>query len=102
MDVHIGTLSKAVGSQGGFVACSVALKSLLLNRGRPYVFSTSLPLPSVAAAHEAVRVSIEVHHPPIVPYLQPGLFKIQVAQLPQEDCCSLLATNSTLSHSAVH
>lgn len=57
VDVHIGTLSKAVGSQGGFVACSRNVKSLLLNRGRPYVYSTALPLPTVAAASAAIRVS---------------------------------------------
>ncbi len=65
VDVHIGTLSKAIGAQGGFVACSRSVKSLLLNRGRPYVFSTALPLPTVAAASAAIRVSEEVrlfHH----------------------------------------
>ena len=57
VDVHVGTLSKAVGSQGGFVACSRNIKSLLLNRGRPYVYSTALPLPTVAAASAALKVS---------------------------------------------
>lgn len=60
VDVHIGTLSKAAGAHGGFVACSAALKSLLLNRGRPYVFSTALTVPVVAAALAAVRVNEQV------------------------------------------
>ena len=60
VDVHIGTLSKAIGSQGGFVACSRRIKSLLLNRGRPYVYSTALPLPTVAAASAAIQVSENV------------------------------------------
>ena len=60
VDVHIGTLSKAVGAHGGFVACSAALKSLLLNKGRPYVFSTALTVPVVAAALAAVRVNEQV------------------------------------------
>lgn len=60
VDVHVGTLSKAVGSQGGFVACSADMKRLLMNRGRPYVFSTALTLPSVAAAQAALVVNRQV------------------------------------------
>lgn len=57
VDLHVGTLSKAFGAQGGFVATSRGLKSWLMNRGRSFVYSTSLPTPVVAAAHEALRVS---------------------------------------------
>ncbi|EIE27590.1 PLP-dependent transferase [Coccomyxa subellipsoidea C-169] len=57
VDVHIGTLSKAVGAHGGFVACRAELKTLLLNKGRPYVFSTALPAPVVAAAIAALQVN---------------------------------------------
>ncbi|KAG2427191.1 hypothetical protein HXX76_010910 [Chlamydomonas incerta] len=57
VDLHVGTLSKAFGALGGFVACSSAMKALLLNRGRAYVYSTSLPVPVVEAAAAALRVS---------------------------------------------
>ncbi|KAF6252194.1 PLP-dependent transferase [Scenedesmus sp. NREL 46B-D3] len=57
VDVHIGTLSKAVGAQGGFVACSSQVRALLLNRGRSVIYSTALPVPVVAAARAALRVS---------------------------------------------
>ncbi|WIA31389.1 hypothetical protein OEZ86_002288 [Tetradesmus obliquus] len=57
IDVHIGTLSKAIGAQGGFVACSSKLRALLLNRGRSVIYSTALPVPVVAAARAALRVS---------------------------------------------
>lgn len=57
VDVHVGTLSKAFGAHGGFVACDASLKHLLLSRGRPGVYSTALPLPAVAAAAAALRVA---------------------------------------------
>ena len=62
VDIHIGTLSKAVGAHGGFVACRTDLKSLLLNKGRPYIFSTALAVPVVAAALTAIRVNEQVRH----------------------------------------
>jgi len=57
VDVHVGTLSKAFGSMGGFVATTRSLKELLINTGRAYVYSTALPLPVVAAAQAALAVS---------------------------------------------
>ncbi len=56
VEIKVGTLSKAFGAQGGFVACSRRLRRWLLNSGRPFVFSTALPLPTVAAAREALAV----------------------------------------------
>lgn len=57
VDLHIGTLSKAFGAHGGFVACSSELKRLLVSRGRPGIYSTALPAPAVAAATAALEVS---------------------------------------------
>ncbi|HLV68303.1 MAG TPA: 8-amino-7-oxononanoate synthase [Polyangiaceae bacterium] len=47
-DVLIGTLGKAVGSQGAFVAGSTALRTFLWNRARSFVFSTA-PSPELCA-----------------------------------------------------
>jgi glycine C-acetyltransferase len=47
--VQVGTLSKAIGVLGGYVAGPKALIELLWHRGRPFLFSTSHP-PGVAAA----------------------------------------------------
>ena len=46
--IQVGTLSKAIGALGGYVAGSKALREWLIQRGRPYLFSTSHP-PSVVA-----------------------------------------------------
>jgi glycine C-acetyltransferase len=46
--LQIGTLSKAIGAVGGYVACSQDVKDFLLQRARPVLFSTSQP-PSVVA-----------------------------------------------------
>jgi len=49
VDIQVGTLSKAVGVLGGYVAGSAALIEFLYHRARPFLFSTSHP-PAVAAA----------------------------------------------------
>ena len=57
--IQVGTLSKAVGSLGGYVAGSLALRELLTQRARPFLFSTSHPPAVVAACREALRVMQE-------------------------------------------
>ena len=55
-DVQMGTLSKAVGSSGGYVCGSSELISWLENRARSLMFTTGLPPASVAAATAALRI----------------------------------------------
>lgn len=55
--VRIGTLSKAFGSTGGFVAGSRQLIDWLYNRARPYVFSTAPPAATAAASLAALEIA---------------------------------------------
>jgi glycine C-acetyltransferase len=57
--IQVGTLSKAVGVVGGYVAGSATLRDLLTQRSRPFLFSTSAPPAVVAACIEAVAVMRE-------------------------------------------
>jgi len=52
IDIHFGTLGKAIGSAGGYVAGNATLINFLLNKARSFIFSTA-PLPAAAAAATA-------------------------------------------------
>jgi 8-amino-7-oxononanoate synthase len=54
--IRVGTLSKALGSVGGFVAGSRALIDWLVNHARTMIYSTALPSPAAAAAREALDI----------------------------------------------
>jgi len=56
IDVLVGTLGKALGSFGAFVAGSIALRELLVNTARPFIFSCALAPPQVEAARAALRI----------------------------------------------
>jgi glycine C-acetyltransferase len=56
VDVQVGTLSKAIGVLGGFIAGPNQLIEWLQNRGRPFLFSTSAPPAAVAACIEALDI----------------------------------------------
>ena len=57
--IQVGTLSKAVGVLGGYVAGSLALREVLIQRARPFLFSTSHPPAVAAACREAIRIMVE-------------------------------------------
>ena len=57
--IQVGTLSKAVGVLGGYVAGSQSLRDILIQRARPFLFSTSHPPAVAAACLEAIRIMQE-------------------------------------------
>ena len=59
VDVQVGTMSKAFGVLGGYVAGSRNLRDMLIQRARPFLFSTSHPPADAAACREAIRVMLE-------------------------------------------
>jgi glycine C-acetyltransferase/8-amino-7-oxononanoate synthase len=56
IDVVIGTLGKALGSYGAYVACDEEVAALLTNSARSFIFSTAPPPPAVAGALAALDV----------------------------------------------
>jgi 8-amino-7-oxononanoate synthase len=61
VQVRVGTLSKAFGSHGGYVVGERRLIDWLVNRARPYVFSTAAP--AAVAAASLAALEIVVHEP---------------------------------------
>ena len=55
-DILIGTCSKTLGSEGGFVCGSKLLIDFLLNTARSFIFSTALPAGAAAAALQALEI----------------------------------------------
>ena len=79
--IQVGTLSKAVGVLGGYVAGSQDLRDILTQRARPFLFSTSHPPAVAAACLEAIHVLEE--EPELIERLWANTrrFKAELARL---------------------
>ena len=81
IDVLVGTLSKALGSQGGFVTGSCQLIRYLRNKARSFIYTTALAPPAVAAATAALKLIHEDSGPrehlwKNIRYLKQGLTEV--------------------------
>ncbi len=56
VQVCMGTLSKALGGYGGFIACSEKIRALMINKARALIYTTALPPPVVAGASAALHI----------------------------------------------
>ncbi|MFJ7914216.1 MULTISPECIES: 8-amino-7-oxononanoate synthase [unclassified Lysinibacillus] len=61
IDLTVGTLSKAIGAEGGFVATSSIAKNYLLNCARSFIFQTALSPSAIEAAREGIFI---IQHEP--------------------------------------
>lgn len=56
VEIQMGTLGKALGAHGAYIAGSLALRDYLVNRARSFVFSTAPPAPLAAVARAGIRI----------------------------------------------
>ena len=57
IEIQMGTLGKALGAHGAYIAGSRALRDYLINRARSFIFSTAQPALVAAAATKAIEIS---------------------------------------------
>jgi glycine C-acetyltransferase len=57
--IQIGTLSKAIGAMGGYVASTLAMRNFLIHKARPFLFSSSHPPAVIAACMAAFDILVE-------------------------------------------
>src|SRR5438046_2179753 len=56
VDIQVGTFSKAIGAQGGYVAGIQPLRDFLVHKARPFLFSNALPPSVIASCIAAIDV----------------------------------------------
>lgn len=77
VDAIVGTLGKALGSYGAFVACDEAMARYLTNVARTFIFSTAPPIPAVAGA--AAALSLLQERPALVDMLRAAAMDLRRA-----------------------
>ena len=103
--LRVGTLSKMLGALGGWVAGSRALIELLINRARPFIFTTGLSPADTAAGHAALRIfmsdegaSLRARLRANIDVIAPGHPSPIVPVILGEDRAALEAAEAMLQH----
>jgi 8-amino-7-oxononanoate synthase len=106
--LHVGTLSKTLGSLGGFVAGPGRLIELLINRARTFIFTTGLSPADTAAALAALQIcesqegqQLRGRLRSLIDMLQPGHPSAIVPVILGEDAAALAAA-AQLRESGIH
>jgi len=81
VDFIMGTLSKAIGVVGGYIASKKETKTWLSHRARPLLFSTALPPAATAAAIESVKMLMESEEYSIKLWNNANYFKEKLSKL---------------------
>jgi len=80
VNVSMGTLSKALGGYGGFIACSSSLRELLVNRARSFIYTTGLPPSVVGSALGALAVVEKAGNPGVELLARAAIFRKSLQQ----------------------
>jgi 8-amino-7-oxononanoate synthase len=106
--LHVGTLSKTLGSLGGFVAGPHRLIELLINRARTFIFTTGLSPADTAAALAALQIcesqeghQLRAHLRALIDMLQPGHPSAIVPVILGTDAAALAAATQ-LREAGIH
>lgn len=81
IDIAMGTLGKALGGFGAFVAGSHGLREFLINRARPFIFTTGLPPAVIASGIAALELLEEEPEIKMRLWENVGFFKKRVEEL---------------------
>jgi 8-amino-7-oxononanoate synthase len=85
--VKLGTLSKAIGCIGGFVAATPTCIEYLVNRCRSYLFSTAQPPAVAAVAARAVQLCISMDQQRSVLHRSSATLRAKLAELTDRHSC---------------
>lgn len=96
VDIQMGTLSKAAGSEGGYIAGKKELIEYLINKSRSFIYSTAPSIPSIAASIKAVEIIGNDNELRSKLYENIDYFKQGLLELEKQGIIELFPTDSAI------